>query len=93
MLQIPNIWIIGGGQIYSQAFPLADYLFLTRIGRLDGDPVQCDIFLDLEKGKDFQRITAQDDLCNLVPFWGQYDGNLQEGPWTMEFQVWEKVIL
>ncbi len=47
-----DVWVIGGGNIYEQALPYCDNLYLTLFhGKYD-----CDTFVDAELFKPFERL-------------------------------------
>jgi dihydrofolate reductase len=58
-----NVWIIGGGEIYSQALPFCDRLYLTKFK----DKYECDTFLDPEQLKPFIRLinSKNSDVCSF----------------------------
>ncbi|KAJ3350146.1 hypothetical protein HDU91_006290, partial [Kappamyces sp. JEL0680] len=85
---IPTIWVIGGGQIYTQSLPLADYLLLSRVSRADGQQVLCDTHLDLGQQHDFVRIKDHNEFGSGAMF--PFDTSHQEGDWTFEFQLWQR---
>ena len=58
-----NIWVIGGGNIYKQAIPFCERLYLTKFKESYG----CDTFLDPEQLKPFIRLvdSKNTDLCSF----------------------------
>lgn len=69
-----RIFVIGGGEIYRQAMPLADKIWLTRIdGNFDGDTW----FPTIPRAKFRKSI-----LKILFPS--------AKRPWRVEFQLWTK---
>lgn len=58
-----KIWVIGGGEIYKQAIPFADRLYLTKFKRAYG----CDTFLDPDQLTGFIRLidSKNSDLCSF----------------------------
>ena len=68
----PRIFVIGGGEIYRQAMPLADRIWLTRI---DAD-FEGDAFLPtIPRGRFIGRTVR-----TLLP--------TAKRPWRVDFQVW-----
>jgi dihydrofolate reductase len=69
-----EIMVIGGGEIYRQALPLASRIVLTRIdNELDGDTV----FPEFE-GDGWQRCRAESHAAD------------DKHAWSMVFEEWEK---
>lgn len=58
-----NIWVIGGGNIYKQAIPFCERLYLTKFKQ----PYGCDTFLDPEQLKPFIRLvdSKNTELCSF----------------------------
>lgn len=58
-----KIWIIGGGEIYRQALPLCNNLYLTKFKKAYG----CDTFVDHSLLKPFQLLTGdkQSEFCSF----------------------------
>ena len=52
-----DVWVIGGGEIYSQALPFATHLYLTQI---DGD-FECDVFFPAYE-ESFHRVEQSEPL-------------------------------
>jgi dihydrofolate reductase len=62
--QDKTIWIIGGADIYKQAFPFCDRLFLTRFNRI----YDCDTYIDEKILDQFPFIVMQKTLNNGIKF-------------------------
>jgi dihydrofolate reductase len=58
-----KIWIIGGGEIYRQALPFCNNLYLTRFK----EAYDCDTFVDKDLLKPFQKLTSDKstDACSF----------------------------
>jgi len=58
-----DIWVIGGGNIYRQAIPFCECLYLTKFKEAYG----CDTFLDPEQLKPFIRLvdSKNSDVCSF----------------------------
>ncbi len=58
-----KIWIIGGGEIYRQALPFCNNVYLTKFKEAYG----CDTFVDSQQLKAFQQLTSakQSDECSF----------------------------
>lgn len=58
-----NIWVIGGGNIYAQALPFCERLYLTKFK----DAYGCDTFLNPEQLKPFIRLvdSKNSDICSF----------------------------
>lgn len=68
----PRIFVIGGGEIYRQAMPLADRIWLTRIDAdFEGDA----FFPTIPRGRFIGRTVR-----TLLP--------TAKRPWRVDFQVW-----
>lgn len=84
---VSTIWIIGGGQIYDQSFPLASRLFLTRVR--SETPLASDTFLDMSEMTKFRRLD-DGEIRGLLGI-EMTVGWQREGEFEFEFQVWERV--
>lgn len=58
-----KIWIVGGGEIYRQALPFCNNLYLTRFK----ESYDCDTFVDKSLFSPFQKLTSDrpSDLCSF----------------------------
>jgi dihydrofolate reductase len=58
-----KIWIIGGGEIYRQALPFCNNLYLTKFK----ESYDCDTFINSNQLKVFQQLTSekQSDECSF----------------------------
>jgi dihydrofolate reductase len=59
-----NIWVIGGGNIYKQALPYCEKLYLTKFK----DSYECDTFLDPKQLEPFIRLVSDKntDICSFT---------------------------
>lgn len=63
-----KIWIIGGGEIYRQALPFCNNLYLTKFKESYG----CDTFIDKQQLLSFQRLSSDktSEMCSFS-IWGR----------------------
>jgi dihydrofolate reductase len=80
----PIAWIIGGAEIYRQALPFVDLLFLTRV--TSDKEIECDAFLDIP-WDNFTRVSDL-EFAKLVS--GVDLGMQKEGTMQFEFQLWKR---
>ncbi len=57
-----DVWIIGGGEIYRQALPYCDNLYLTKFK----DSYDCDTFLDPQQINQFSQLVKTDETSNEI---------------------------
>lgn len=65
----PEVMVIGGGEIYKQALPLADRIYLTRIDKeVEGDTFMPDNFLDGFKATSVINVTNVGVNCSFIVY-------------------------
>ena len=63
-----HVWVIGGGEIYRQALPICDNLYLTKFKQ----QYDCDTFLDRRLVEPFQKLIFERNIddCTFTQ-WGR----------------------
>jgi len=84
----PNIFIIGGGEIYNTTFDLVDRIFLTRV--TSENEIVCDTFLKMDR---LDQYFKQLDECRVQEIIGHgtTTGWQVEKEYSFQFQIFDRV--
>lgn len=75
--KVPNIFIIGGRDIFKSSIQFVDRIFLTRVEHYEKD-IKCDVFLDPGMFENFERTA-----------WHQID-DADENGYEISFSIFER---
>ncbi|KAI9137253.1 dihydrofolate reductase-like domain-containing protein [Paraphysoderma sedebokerense] len=87
---VKSIYIIGGGQIYTEALQSAQckLVFLTDVKKKDGKEVDCDTYFP-ELEKDLWERVSHQDLEKIIG--EKIQKEVEEGEWRYEFCLYRRL--